>query len=285
MNLSATRGRQGRSLIAAMAAVRSAAVEATYARSRPRSRMLSPLCGRAPARSSITFCVRRFASASGQRDPLAGNVVRVLKAVVPVIALVTETVTVGCSSSEGKDEQRLTARRENYCTQPGTWQKAWNAAGTGTLESSGYDEVEAVAQDAFLAMRPLRDETVGGGRTLAEATVAAMKNSDSEAEGRVVQACSRLRESTLIPRRPGSTSIAPYSGKPKSLSRMNSSAWPSTPRPVHRRRRSPRSVRHGEGARGSDPCERMVPLINGADRALRPGGLRGCRWRGIQSPV
>lgn len=129
--------------------------------------------------------------------------VRVLKAVVPVIALVTETVTVGCSSSEGKDEQRLTAQRENYCTQLRTWQKARNEAGTDTLESSGYDEVEAVAQDAFLAMRPLRDETVGGGRTLAEATVAAMKNSDSEAEGRVVQACSRLRESTVIPRRPG----------------------------------------------------------------------------------
>ncbi|MFI5887882.1 hypothetical protein [Streptomyces sp. NPDC051554] len=28
-------------------------------------------------------------------------------------------------------------------------------------------------------------------------------------------------------------------------------------------------VRHGKGARGSGPRERMVPLINGADRTLR----------------
>ncbi|MFH7341212.1 hypothetical protein [Streptomyces sp. KHY 26] len=28
-------------------------------------------------------------------------------------------------------------------------------------------------------------------------------------------------------------------------------------------------VRHGKGARGSGPRERMVPLINGADRSLR----------------
>lgn len=121
--------------------------------------------------------------------------VRVLKAVVPVLALVA--VTAGCSSSEGKDEQRLTAQRENYCTQLGAWQKARNAAGTDTPESSGYDEVGAVAQDAFLAMRPLRDETVGGGRTLAEATVAAMSNSDSEAEGRVVQYCGDVGFETL----------------------------------------------------------------------------------------
>ncbi|GHI99703.1 lipoprotein [Streptomyces olivaceus] len=119
---------------------------------------------------------------------------RVLKAVVPVLALV---VTAGCSSSEGGDEQRLTAQRENYCTQLGAWQKARNAAGTGTPESSGYDEVGAVAQDAFLAVRPLRDETVDGGRTLAEATVAAMNNSDSEAERRVVQYCDDAGFETL----------------------------------------------------------------------------------------
>ncbi|WP_326600986.1 hypothetical protein [Streptomyces sp. NBC_01800] len=118
-----------------------------------------------------------------------------LKAVVPVLALVA--VAAGCSSSEGKDEERLTAQRENYCTQLGTWQKARNAAGTDTPESSGYDEVGAVAQDAFLAMRPLRDETVGGGRTLAEATVAAMNNSDSEAEGRIVQYCGDVGFETL----------------------------------------------------------------------------------------
>ncbi|MFD6193895.1 hypothetical protein [Streptomyces sp. NPDC060275] len=118
-----------------------------------------------------------------------------LKAVLPVLALVA--VTAGCSSSEGGDEQWLTAQRKNYCTQLGTWQKARNAAGTDTPEPSGYDEVGAVAQGAFLAMRPLRDETVGGGRTLAEATVAAMNNGDSEAEGHVVQYCEDVGFETL----------------------------------------------------------------------------------------
>lgn len=118
-----------------------------------------------------------------------------LKAVVPVLALVA--VAAGCTSSGGKDEQRLTAQRENYCGQLGAWQKARNAADTDTPESSEYDEVGAVAQDAFLAMRPLRDEAVGGGRTLAEATVAAMNNSDSEAEGRVVRYCGDVGFETL----------------------------------------------------------------------------------------
>jgi hypothetical protein len=121
--------------------------------------------------------------------------VRVLKVVVPVLALVA--VTAGCSSSEGKDGQRLTTQRENYCTQLGRWQKARNAAATDTPEPSEYDEVGAVAQDAFLAMRPLRDETVGGGRTLADATLAAMNNRDSEAEGRVVQYCADVGFETL----------------------------------------------------------------------------------------
>jgi hypothetical protein len=122
-------------------------------------------------------------------------VVRMLKAVLPVLALVA--VAAGCSSSKGKDEQRLTEQRENYCMQLGTWQKARNAAGTDTPESSGYDEVGAVAQDAFLAMQPLRDETVGGGRTLGEATAAAMNNGDSEAEGRVVKYCGDVGFETL----------------------------------------------------------------------------------------
>ncbi|MGY4916231.1 hypothetical protein ACWD9K_13615 [Streptomyces sp. 900116325] len=116
-----------------------------------------------------------------------------LRAVVLVLPL----VVAGCSSSEGKDAQRLTAQRENYCTQLGAWQRARNAAGADTPESSGYDEVGAVAQDAFLAMRPLRDEPVDGGRTLAEATVAAMNNGDSEAEGRVVQYCEDVGFETL----------------------------------------------------------------------------------------
>lgn len=122
--------------------------------------------------------------------------VRMLQAVLPVLALVA-VAAAGCSSSKGKDEQRLTEQRENYCMQLGTWQKARNAAGTDTPESSGYDEVGAVAQDAFLAMQPLRDETVGGGRTLGEATAAAMNNGDSEAEGRVVKYCGDVGFETL----------------------------------------------------------------------------------------
>lgn len=118
-----------------------------------------------------------------------------LEAMVLVLALAA--VTAGCSSSEGEDEQRLTGLRENYCTQLGAWQKARNAAGADTSDSSGYDEVGAVAQDAFLAMRPLRDETVGEGRTLAEATVAAMNKGDSEAEGRVVRYCADAGFETL----------------------------------------------------------------------------------------
>ncbi|MFB9572695.1 hypothetical protein [Streptomyces yanii] len=118
-----------------------------------------------------------------------------LKAVLPALALVA--VAAGCSSSKGKDEQRLTEQRQNYCMQLGTWQEARNAAGTDMPESSGYDEVGAIAQDAFLAMRPLRDETVGGGRTLGEATVAAMNNGDSEAEGRVVKYCGDVGLETL----------------------------------------------------------------------------------------
>ncbi|WLQ45335.1 hypothetical protein P8A22_16820 [Streptomyces laculatispora] len=110
-------------------------------------------------------------------------------------------MSAGCSSYNGKSERQLTEQRENYCTQLGAWQKARNAADTSTdsdaPESSGYDEVGAVAEDAFLAMQPLRDEAVGGGRTLGEATAAAMKNSDSEAEGRVVEYCGDSGYETL----------------------------------------------------------------------------------------
>ncbi|MBT2445434.1 hypothetical protein J7E93_36230 [Streptomyces sp. ISL-36] len=120
---------------------------------------------------------------------------RVLKAVVPLLALVA--VTAGCSSSEGKDEQLLTEQRETYCMRLGTWQKARNAESTATPESSGYDGVGAAAQDAFLAMRPLRDETVGAGRTLGEATAAAMNSGDAEAEGRVVKYCGDVGFETL----------------------------------------------------------------------------------------
>lgn len=130
-----------------------------------------------------------------------GNVVRVLRTVFPVLALVA--MSAGCSSSNGKSEQQLTEQREGYCTQLGAWQKARNAADSDTStdsdapESPGYDEVGAVAEDALLAMQPLRDEAVGGGRTLGEATAAAMKNGDSEAEGRVVEYCGDSGYETL----------------------------------------------------------------------------------------
>ncbi|MEV0024517.1 hypothetical protein AB0H45_20280 [Streptomyces atroolivaceus] len=120
---------------------------------------------------------------------------RRFRTVVPVLALVA--VVAGCASSEGTDGRRLTEQRKNYCTQLGAWQKARNAARTEPPDQSGYDEVGAVAQDAFLAMRPLRDETVGGGRTLGEATAAAMNDGDSEAEGRVVQYCGDAGFETL----------------------------------------------------------------------------------------
>ncbi|MEU8677895.1 hypothetical protein [Streptomyces sp. NPDC048560] len=121
--------------------------------------------------------------------------VRVFKAMVPILALAA--VAAGCSSSEGRDEQRLAAHRENYCAQLGAWQKARDAARTETPEAAEYDKAGAVAQDAFLAMRPLRDEPVGAGRTLSEATAAAMKNGDSDAEGRVVQYCADVGFETL----------------------------------------------------------------------------------------
>ncbi|MEW2471344.1 hypothetical protein AB0919_41170 [Streptomyces sp. NPDC046994] len=124
-----------------------------------------------------------------------------LKAVVPVLALVAVAVAVavaaGCSSSEGKDEQRLTGLRENYCMQLGRWQNARNAMGTATPESPAYEEAGLVAQDALLAMRPLRDETVSGGRTLGEETMLAINNGDGYAEAQVVQYCDNVGFETL----------------------------------------------------------------------------------------
>ncbi|WP_327111605.1 hypothetical protein OG206_02265 [Streptomyces sp. NBC_01341] len=121
---------------------------------------------------------------------------RAFRTAVPTLALVATVV--GCSSPAGGDEQWLTEQRKNYCTQLGTWQKARNAAGTEAPTASGFDEVGATAQDTFLAMRALRDEPVGGGRTLGEATAAAMNSSDSEAEGRVVTYCGDAGFETLL---------------------------------------------------------------------------------------
>lgn len=120
--------------------------------------------------------------------------VRLIRTIVPVLALLA--VTAGCSSGDGKSEQRLTEQRESYCTQLGAWQEAQDEAadadaeGSGAVdEASGYDMVGAVADDVLLAMEPLRDEPVGAGRTLAEATAAALKSTDARAGGLIVQYC------------------------------------------------------------------------------------------------
>ncbi|MET9561714.1 hypothetical protein [Streptomyces tauricus] len=85
--------------------------------------------------------------------------VRVQRTAVPVVVLLA--LLAGCSSTDGEDEERLTAQRENYCTQLGAWQKARNAASTDAADAAGDDEAGTVARDAFLAMRPLKDESVG----------------------------------------------------------------------------------------------------------------------------
>ncbi|CAL9666117.1 hypothetical protein [Streptomyces sp. enrichment culture] len=116
-------------------------------------------------------------------------------ALLPTLALLV--LTAACSSSDDADEQLMTARQEKYCRQLGAWQKARDAARTTEAESSGYDEVEGFAQLALLTARPLRDESLGDGRTLGEATAQAMDNGDAEAEGRVVEYCADAGFETL----------------------------------------------------------------------------------------
>ncbi|WP_285564771.1 MULTISPECIES: hypothetical protein [unclassified Streptomyces] len=119
--------------------------------------------------------------------------VRLIRTIVPVLAVLAATAA--CSSGDGGSEQRLTEQRESYCTQLGAWQEVRDEAvdaedsGAEADGASGYDMVGAVADDAFLAMEPLRDEPVGEGRTLAEATVAAMKSNDRPALSLVTQYC------------------------------------------------------------------------------------------------
>ncbi|WP_328950141.1 hypothetical protein OG778_21370 [Streptomyces sp. NBC_00184] len=121
------------------------------------------------------------------------DMVRLIRTLVPVLALVA--VTAGCSSGDGKSEARLTEQRESYCTQLGAWQDARAEEADAEKEgaeadgASGYDMVGAVADDVFLAMDPLRDEALDGGRTLAEATVAALKSNDRGAGGLIVRYC------------------------------------------------------------------------------------------------
>lgn len=121
------------------------------------------------------------------------NMVRLVRAIVPVLALLVGAA--GCSSGDGGSEQRRTEQRESYCTQLGAWQDARadeedaEAEGAEAAGASGYDMAGAVADDVFLMMEPLRDESVGGGRTLAEATVAALKSNDLGAGGLIVRYC------------------------------------------------------------------------------------------------
>lgn len=123
---------------------------------------------------------------------------RVRQAVVVVLALLAAA---GCSSSEGgEDEQLLTEQRGNYCLKLGTWQKARNARGTSTSESPTAETAaaeKAAAEDTFLATRPLREESVSGGRTLGEETVWAITDGDAKAEGRLVQYCADSGFETL----------------------------------------------------------------------------------------
>ncbi|WP_413758719.1 hypothetical protein [Streptomyces sp. MMBL 11-3] len=121
--------------------------------------------------------------------------VRVFKVIVPVVVLMA--MTAGCSSASDEDEEGLTAQRENYCLQLGTWQKARNAARTDTSSSTEGDETETVARDALLAVQPLRDETVSQGRTLAEATQAALNDGNTAAEQRLVRYCDDAGFETL----------------------------------------------------------------------------------------
>ncbi|MEV4874902.1 hypothetical protein [Streptomyces cyaneofuscatus] len=124
-----------------------------------------------------------------------GDMVRGLRVIVPVLVLAA--VVAGCSSSDGKDDRRLTGLRESYCLHLGTWQKARNAVHTEAPESPEAEEAESIAQDAFRAMRPLRDETVEGGLTLGEDTVSAINLGDSFAEAHVVRYCADAGFETL----------------------------------------------------------------------------------------
>ncbi|MFJ8845864.1 hypothetical protein ACIRFF_23505 [Streptomyces cyaneofuscatus] len=124
-----------------------------------------------------------------------GDMVRGLRVVIPVLALAA--VAAGCSSSDGKDERRLTGLRESYCQHLGTWQKARNAARTEAQESPEAEEAESFAQDAFRAMRPLRDETVEGGLTLGEETASAISLGDGFAEAHAVRYCDDAGFETL----------------------------------------------------------------------------------------
>ncbi|MFE2977939.1 hypothetical protein [Streptomyces sp. NPDC059258] len=89
-----------------------------------------------------------------QENATGGDVARMLKAALPVVALVV--LGTGCSSAQGQDDQRLTERRENYCTQLGGWQKARNAAREDTPDPDEYDEVGAAVQNTLLAIRSKR---------------------------------------------------------------------------------------------------------------------------------
>ncbi|NEC64551.1 hypothetical protein G3I41_07830 [Streptomyces sp. SID9727] len=109
---------------------------------------------------------------------------RGLKAVGPVLALVAAVA--GCSSDAGASEQQLTDWRENYCQQLGAWQRAHDEE---SPDAAGDEEAGAIASDVFAAMQPLTDEPVGAGRTLAEATAAAMNSDESEALGLIVTYC------------------------------------------------------------------------------------------------
>ncbi|WP_031014025.1 hypothetical protein [Streptomyces sp. NRRL F-5727] len=122
---------------------------------------------------------------------------RVHRIVVPVLAVMA--VATGCSSSEdGADRQRSTESRQLYCTALGVWQDASRAEGAKTPDSAAYQKIGPAAENVYAATRPLRDEHVTGGRTLAEETSLAVRLGDVEAEGRVSDYCQAAGFETLL---------------------------------------------------------------------------------------
>lgn len=131
---------------------------------------------------------------NGRGPRRGGTRARVLLgAVLPVLAL--GVFAAGCSS--GPDDRTLADRRQNYCTQLGQWQREMNEEAAEEPDPTGYDEVAGQAENVLDAMRPLRDEPVGGGRTLGEATAAAVRGEDG-AGGLIAGYCDKNGFETLM---------------------------------------------------------------------------------------
>ncbi|MFD5323548.1 hypothetical protein [Streptomyces sp. NPDC127092] len=149
---------------------------------------------RLPSGSAASRRLVRFAV--GRRQMVNRQMVNIRKIVVPVLALIV--LAVGCSSPDGAAERRLTQLRRDYCLKLGEWQDARRAEGAKTPGSPAYQKVGPAAQGAFLAMQPLRDEILKGGRTLGEETFWTIEGGDANAEPRVNQYCTDAGFETLL---------------------------------------------------------------------------------------